>query len=730
MAYNSKFTGAQIDDLLDKSKTMGATVDKLAQDVAAKEDAANKVTTLDASATDEQYPSAKAVMDELDELESKVQDVELDVDGEVICDVTLVKGSLVNKGYSYGKRMTNYIPVRKGDVVTFVNNRQTPNIYHYGYQGYTEAKVLNPNANRSPFQLEELNTISITRDDVRFVRFEFTEVDESGNSFPIGDEVMDSSMFKVLVKRNSIAEDVESIKNKVDNLNGEVIALKGTIINNKCNLFWINAPLYNTGWEIYEDRAVYPASSAGSKDLEYPVFKNGKAPRYIYVLTEGTDFGQLAYYFVYKNINGGTIGVTARKYLSVGATAKIIVPTDMPSCDYVVFAVSGSLATADTSRKITLRNIVGADTEESAIPVASILETKNEITTIFLKGEIINSETFPYHVSEGDLLDVTYSVAEYSAPIDVHQSFGVVNNGGDWIKITTAGQEKTIKKVITNDSEKVWVWGRTSYGSILKITRYTRGNLRNKEIIMTDVIRENNNHKRIDAPYISFIDDDGKADVYSVLNPYFCRKNIPYSIAVPTSKIGTTGYMTKEQVCELYNQGVDVLSHSHGHSSLFSSNLTDSRIESECKTPLNIFRGWGMSVKDFCFPGGQYDEVSMQIASRYYRYIYLFEQSRGEGYNTIANIRNTYIKRHSFTTFDNAKALVDSALEEKGWIIITTHVNGYGWNGEAELDSLISYVKEKGFVIERADDAAAKFCNVYEQGQKCFTSNLEVIEKE
>lgn len=61
MAYNSKFTGAQIDDLLDKSKTMGAAVDELAQDVAVKEDAANKVTSITASADDTHYPSAKAV---------------------------------------------------------------------------------------------------------------------------------------------------------------------------------------------------------------------------------------------------------------------------------------------------------------------------------------------------------------------------------------------------------------------------------------------------------------------------------------------------------------------------------------------------------------------------------------------------------------------------------------------------------------------------------------------
>lgn len=56
MAYNSKFTGAQIDALLDASEAMKTS----------KEDVANKVTSIGADATDEQYPSAKAVKDLID----------------------------------------------------------------------------------------------------------------------------------------------------------------------------------------------------------------------------------------------------------------------------------------------------------------------------------------------------------------------------------------------------------------------------------------------------------------------------------------------------------------------------------------------------------------------------------------------------------------------------------------------------------------------------------------
>lgn len=66
MAYNSKFTGAQIDALLDASGAMQTS----------KEDVANKVTSIGADADDVHYPSAKAVRDSL----AKVKNIEVTPD--------------------------------------------------------------------------------------------------------------------------------------------------------------------------------------------------------------------------------------------------------------------------------------------------------------------------------------------------------------------------------------------------------------------------------------------------------------------------------------------------------------------------------------------------------------------------------------------------------------------------------------------------------------------------
>ena len=66
MAYISKFTGAQIDALLDQTKKMQAS----------KEDKANKVTSINADADDVHYPTAKAVKDSLE----KVKNIEVTPD--------------------------------------------------------------------------------------------------------------------------------------------------------------------------------------------------------------------------------------------------------------------------------------------------------------------------------------------------------------------------------------------------------------------------------------------------------------------------------------------------------------------------------------------------------------------------------------------------------------------------------------------------------------------------
>ena len=106
MAYNSKFTGAQIDALLDASEAMKTS----------KEDVANKVTSLEASATDEQYPSAKAVWDAISGLATTDENNKI-YQAEWVTGLYYNYSGVANTASGYFG--TNLMLVKPGDIVRF-----------------------------------------------------------------------------------------------------------------------------------------------------------------------------------------------------------------------------------------------------------------------------------------------------------------------------------------------------------------------------------------------------------------------------------------------------------------------------------------------------------------------------------------------------------------------------------------------------------------------------------
>lgn len=128
MAYNSKFTGAQIDALLDSAETMQTS----------KEDVANKVTTLDADATDEQYPSAKAVKDAIHNIYHT-----LATDAEGIGALSFTDGRLINLNPPYsivdnanGSCTEEYYAITEDDVYSIETCQ---------YSGYPIAVIYDSN---------------------------------------------------------------------------------------------------------------------------------------------------------------------------------------------------------------------------------------------------------------------------------------------------------------------------------------------------------------------------------------------------------------------------------------------------------------------------------------------------------------------------------------------------------------------------------------------------------
>ena len=129
MAYNSKFTGAQIDALLDASEAMQTS----------KEDAANKVTSINADADDTHYPSAKAVKDFIE------------VKSRNLFDRSKVMPGFVNS--HDGVIMTNPTNFPKASVSPVIDVE--PNTY-YTISGRTDVKgIVGYDANGNKVQIFE-----------------------------------------------------------------------------------------------------------------------------------------------------------------------------------------------------------------------------------------------------------------------------------------------------------------------------------------------------------------------------------------------------------------------------------------------------------------------------------------------------------------------------------------------------------------------------------------------
>src|SRR5690625_1312483 len=84
------------------------------------------------------------------------------------------------------------------------------------------------------------------------------------------------------------------------------------------------------------------------------------------------------------------------------------------------------------------------------------------------------------------------------------------------------------------------------------------------------------NFKTVDSPSFCFIDDDSTINVYTDLYPMFESKNAKFTIAVITGQIGWDNRMTEAQLLEMYNDGYDIMPHTHRHKNL--TTLTEQEI--------------------------------------------------------------------------------------------------------------------------------------------------------
>lgn len=214
---------------------------------------------------------------------------------------------------------------------------------------------------------------------------------------------------------------------------------------------------------------------------------------------------------------------------------------------------------------------------------------------------------------------------------------------------------------------------------------------------------------------VSFVDDDCRSEVYTVLFPLIKNLKIPYTIACPTGSINNSLYITDAQLKEMYDYGVSVSCHTVNQTNM--DTVDRNQLREILQQSIDDLSGWGINdVRTYAYCQGKYTIDNIQVVKEFFDMGFLTDK----GINEIP-YESYYMKRVGLFpstdnfTLANAKEYVDQLSEGGGWLIFMTHCYTETFNSE-ELSELVAYIKGKSIPIIDINDAINKTGNIIEAG--------------
>lgn len=216
---------------------------------------------------------------------------------------------------------------------------------------------------------------------------------------------------------------------------------------------------------------------------------------------------------------------------------------------------------------------------------------------------------------------------------------------------------------------------------------------------------------------VTFLDDDGKAEVYSLLYPIFKAKGLPFSACIVTGKLDTLGVMTSEQVRELISEGHEILGHTHNAHSANMKDYSLKYLKNDTLKCRESLRKLGSNSRGFVYPQGRSSIAIKRIVQKEFDFAF-----GATGINKDENVEKMKLKRLGFGMWGSGddleayKAQIDYLVENGGWLTYMLHT-GVGPTAHEELTllpELILYIQSKGIKIVNASEGYA----LYGSGKK------------
>ena len=103
--------------------------------------------------------------------------------------------------------------------------------------------------------------------------------------------------------------------------------------------------------------------------------------------------------------------------------------------------------------------------------------------------------------------------------------------------------------------------------------------------------------------------DDGYEDFYTNAWPLLQQRGFTATLYVIIDRLGASGFLTKDQLLNLANGGVEIGSHTVSHPNL--SKMSGSKLAAELvDSRVYLRRLTGQDVVSLCYPSGQYSEAT------------------------------------------------------------------------------------------------------------------------
>ena len=111
--------------------------------------------------------------------------------------------------------------------------------------------------------------------------------------------------------------------------------------------------------------------------------------------------------------------------------------------------------------------------------------------------------------------------------------------------------------------------------------------------------------------------DDAVASQYSIVWPYCMSKGVPITIAMPTSLVGTAGYITAAQATEMYASGmVDFVGHGATHADLTGLSAANCIIDVRTSKNYLLANGYSRGADCMVYPDNAYTAAVLALCKR------------------------------------------------------------------------------------------------------------------